>query len=84
MRGLAEEKGSAKENDMKPPICRKNEGMCVVEVESILIRENQNHLYQRFNKMSVSCPKEEAVEVNSCSVSRKTTKHPFKLLCKTV
>lgn len=46
---------------MKPPICRKNEGMCVVEVESILIRENQNHLYQRFNKMSVSCPKEEAV-----------------------
>lgn len=46
---------------MKPPVCRKNEGMCVVEVESALIRENQNHLDQRFNKMSVSCPKEEAV-----------------------
>lgn len=43
---------------MKPPVCRKNEGMYVVEVESILMRENQNHLYRRFNKISVSCPKE--------------------------
>lgn len=43
---------------MKPPVCRKNEGMCVVEVESILMRENQNHLYRRFNKISVSCRKE--------------------------
>lgn len=57
LRGLPEEKGSAKENDIKPPVCRKNEGMCVVELESILIRKNQNHLYRRFNKMSVSCPK---------------------------
>ena len=43
---------------MKPPVCRKNEGMCAVEVESILMRENQNHLYRRFNKISVSCRKE--------------------------
>lgn len=45
---------------MKPPVRRKNEGMRVVEVESISMRENQNHLYRRFNKISVSCPKEEA------------------------
>ena len=77
LRGLAEEKGSAKENDMKPPVCRKNEGMCVVELESILIRENQNHLYRRVNKMSVSFPKAAAVRAEF--VLRKLEDHetPF-------